>query len=431
MTDRLRNRSVTFSVLENTKDENRVEDRCQAETVKARRTALEQDLRLRSKSVSVAEPNNNHNTEWVKDELQVKNLVTRKFCGTENVPDRRFHVTRPGNASRTIIEDTTLDKQKSRVENGGFETEKSYQLDVKVSWFVCVCSTLANIIIIGCPYTYGILFPKILREFQSGKAKTAMVPSLAIALSACLCPVSAKLCNRFGCRVVIVCSGLTCALGLLASSFAPNIYVLYFTYGCMAKYAEELGIPGHRSSWMYFTMGCFSLVSSRTALEQDLRLRSKSVSVVEPNNNHNTEWVEDGLQVKNLVTRKTDKFKNGIFEIGKSYQLDGKFSWFVCLCSSMANIVVIGTMYTYGILFPRILEEFQAGKARTALVVSIAMALWTFLCPVSAKLCNRFGCRAVMVCSGLTGALGLLGSSFAPNLYVLYFTYGFGSRPSW
>jgi len=61
----------------------------------------------------------------------------------------------------------------------------------------------------------------------------------------------------------------------------------------------------------------------------------------------------------------------------------------------------------------------------TALVASIAMAFWTFLCPVSAKLCNRFGCRVVMVCSGLTCALGLLASSFAPNLYVLYFTYGF------
>jgi len=36
MKDRLRNRSVTFSVLETTKDENRVEDQCQAETVKAR-----------------------------------------------------------------------------------------------------------------------------------------------------------------------------------------------------------------------------------------------------------------------------------------------------------------------------------------------------------------------------------------------------------
>ncbi|KAK3728502.1 hypothetical protein QZH41_002365 [Actinostola sp. cb2023] len=31
-----------------------------------------------------------------------------------------------------------------------------------------------------------------------------------------------------------------------------------------------------------------------------------------------------------------------------------------------------------------------------ALVASIAMSFYTFLCPVSAKLCNRFGCRVVM-----------------------------------
>ena len=36
MKGRLRNRSVTFSVIGTTKDESRVEDRYQAETVKAR-----------------------------------------------------------------------------------------------------------------------------------------------------------------------------------------------------------------------------------------------------------------------------------------------------------------------------------------------------------------------------------------------------------
>jgi len=45
--------------------------------------------------------------------------------------------------------------------------------------------------------------------------------------------------------------------------------------------------------------------------------------------------------------------------------LDSKVSWFVCVCSSLANVIIMGCLYTYGILFPRILDEFQAGKART------------------------------------------------------------------
>ena len=151
---------------------------------------------------------------------------------------------------------------------------RSQRLDSKVSWFVCVCSTTANIIILGCIYTYGILFPKILDEFHAGKARTgnsdfrikivyaynktidinkndiyicfipfnstALVASIAMALLSGLCPVSAKLCNRFGCRVVTMCSGLTCALGLLGSSFAPNLYVLYFTYGFVFAFGASM-----------------------------------------------------------------------------------------------------------------------------------------------------------------------------------------------
>ncbi|KAK3739226.1 hypothetical protein QZH41_004335 [Actinostola sp. cb2023] len=59
------------------------------------------------------------------------------------------------------------------------------------------------------------------------------------------------------------------------------------------------------------------------------------------------------------------------------------------------------------------------------MVASLAMALFSFLCVVAAKLCLRYGSRVVMMCAGLTCALGLLGSAFAPNLYVLYVTYGY------
>ena len=46
------------------------------------------------------------------------------------------------------------------------------RLDTKISWFVSVCSCLANIIIDGSLVSYAILFPKIMEEFQEGKART-------------------------------------------------------------------------------------------------------------------------------------------------------------------------------------------------------------------------------------------------------------------
>jgi len=58
------------------------------------------------------------------------------------------------------------------------------------------------------------------------------------------------------------------------------------------------------------------------------------------------------------------------------------------------------------------------------MVASIAMGFYLILCPVAVRLCSRLGCRLTMIAGGLLTSLGFLGSSFAPNLYVLYFTHG-------
>ena len=55
-------------------------------------------------------------------------------------------------------------------------------LDTKVSWFVSICSSLANIIVLGSLLSYAVLFPKLLEEFQEGKAKTGKLTLSAIAL---------------------------------------------------------------------------------------------------------------------------------------------------------------------------------------------------------------------------------------------------------
>ncbi|KAK3711751.1 hypothetical protein QZH41_020136, partial [Actinostola sp. cb2023] len=159
------------------------------------------------------------------------------------------------------------------VQIGESETERSYQFDGKVSWFVCFCSSLATSVILGCLYIFGILFPRILDEFRAGKAKTefqrentliqlqfcyslltlAMVASLAMAFFTFLCVVAAKLCLRYGSRVVMVCAALTCALGLLGSAFAPNLYVLYVTYGCVVGFSNAMAyMAGFHIVPLYF-----------------------------------------------------------------------------------------------------------------------------------------------------------------------------------
>ena len=44
--------------------------------------------------------------------------------------------------------------------------------DSAFSWLVAFCGFLSNVIILGCSYSYGVLFPELLQEFHAGKATT-------------------------------------------------------------------------------------------------------------------------------------------------------------------------------------------------------------------------------------------------------------------
>lgn len=46
-------------------------------------------------------------------------------------------------------------------------------------------------------------------------------------------------------------------------------------------------------------------------------------------------------------------------------RLDGPYAFFVCLCGFICVLIPIGCAYSYGLLFPVLLEEFEEGKART------------------------------------------------------------------
>lgn len=49
---------------------------------------------------------------------------------------------------------------------------------------------------------------------------------------------------------------------------------------------------------------------------------------------------------------------------------DSCWSWVVCFAGVVSNVVICGFTYSYGILFPALLEEFKEGKANTGEVVN-------------------------------------------------------------
>ncbi|KAK3738454.1 hypothetical protein QZH41_017093, partial [Actinostola sp. cb2023] len=108
--------------------------------------------------------------------------------------------------------------------------QQAYRRDGCWAWLVCSCAVLCNIVIFGSTKTFGVIYPLLLDEFHQGKAKTALVGSLLIALSFSFTVVATKLINRFGTRVVGVSGGVIASLGYLATSFDSSIEQMCFTF---------------------------------------------------------------------------------------------------------------------------------------------------------------------------------------------------------
>jgi len=56
---------------------------------------------------------------------------------------------------------------------------------------------------------------------------------------------------------------------------------------------------------------------------------------------------------------------------------DGGWGWVVTIASFFINMIIDGVAYTFGLLYGELLDEFKAGRSKTALVGSLLIG--TFL----------------------------------------------------
>lgn len=98
-------------------------------------------------------------------------------------------------------------------------------------WFVLLGAFVINIVVGGTSFSFGVMYVHLLKEFQQSKSATAWVASILYCVSLLLGPVASTLTVRFGLRKVTIAAGLVTTAGFLASSLAPSLWVLYFTFG--------------------------------------------------------------------------------------------------------------------------------------------------------------------------------------------------------
>nr|XP_012374199.1 monocarboxylate transporter 9 isoform X2 [Dasypus novemcinctus] len=98
-------------------------------------------------------------------------------------------------------------------------------------WVIVFVSFVTQFLCYGSPLAVGVLYIEWLDAFGEGKGKTAWVGSLASGVGLLASPVCSFCVSSFGARPVTIFSGFMVAGGLMLSSFAPNIYFLFFSYG--------------------------------------------------------------------------------------------------------------------------------------------------------------------------------------------------------
>ncbi|KAK2191869.1 hypothetical protein NP493_44g13033 [Ridgeia piscesae] len=93
---------------------------------------------------------------------------------------------------------------------------------------------MVNFLVVGCCVrSFGVFFHIIQERFHASAAEISWIPALVgcVALLSAM-PVN-LICNKFGHRRVTVVGGLLMNTGFVLSTFAKELWVLYFTYGIL------------------------------------------------------------------------------------------------------------------------------------------------------------------------------------------------------
>ncbi|XP_001356298.1 monocarboxylate transporter 13 [Drosophila pseudoobscura] len=103
---------------------------------------------------------------------------------------------------------------------------------------------------------------------------------------------------------------------------------------------------------------------------------------------------------------------------------DGGWGWLVLFGSCLTNILIPGTIKSFGVLFVEFVEEFNATPTKASWIPAICYFLYSSLGPVSSILSVKYSYRTVTLLGGASASLGMILSFWASSVEYLYISYG-------
>ncbi|XP_048363003.1 monocarboxylate transporter 14 isoform X1 [Sphaerodactylus townsendi] len=119
-----------------------------------------------------------------------------------------------------------------------------------------------------------------------------------------------------------------------------------------------------------------------------------------------------------------DGSKLGEKKMKSDPNIDGGWAWMIVFSSFLVHVLIMGSQMALGVLNMEWLEEFSQSRGLTAWVSSLSMGITLIVGPFIGLFINTCGCRKTAITGGILNAFGWILSSYASNVYYLFFTFG-------